>query len=588
MAPTRIRMILVGLAFATFVVGASAWVGDDAFITMRTVHNALEGHGLRFNVVERVQAFTHPLWMLVLLVSHAVVTDPWYAAAVPGFLTSVGALAWLLSTCRDERNLWLVVLGFTGSKALVDYATSGLENPLSHLLLLAMFLSVRRGGAGWTDLLRSTLIFALGLTNRLDALVLLGPLWLLHAGRSPRTIRHVGAVLVGMLPIVLWEVFALVYYGSLVPNTAYAKLGAQLPRGEVLAQGLRYVRHPFTNDPVTALGLLALPTLTFLRKQAEERALLVGGMLHVAYVVWVGGDFMAGRFLTPALFATLIVLALPELGPRTFVGAAVLLFGSSAVMPSSPFWSGRTYERQAPWAGIVDERGFYFSGASWMGSKNPGYDLPFAKRGRQARQAGRPLVTRAAAGYFGYFAGPDVHILDPLALTDPLLARLPARYDPNWRVGHYRRPVIPGYAPDEGRAPDDPALRPLHDRVARLSRGPLLDPGRWLDGLLLQMRPPVVRFDRFADAEPLQPGRFAVRKAGACMDLDGASPMSVQVDAPIHAVFTRDGEPVLPHRTSGAISTPAESVDRLCLFPGKRLRERQVQRGVLRVGTLPP
>ena len=44
----------------------SAWIQDDAFITLRTVDNFVEGYGLRWNPAERVQSYTHPLWMFLL------------------------------------------------------------------------------------------------------------------------------------------------------------------------------------------------------------------------------------------------------------------------------------------------------------------------------------------------------------------------------------------------------------------------------------------------------------------------------------------------------------------------------------------
>ena len=55
---------LCGIALTSFY---TAWLSDDCFFTLRTVANALAGHGLRWNVFERVQAYTHPLWLLTLL-----------------------------------------------------------------------------------------------------------------------------------------------------------------------------------------------------------------------------------------------------------------------------------------------------------------------------------------------------------------------------------------------------------------------------------------------------------------------------------------------------------------------------------------
>ena len=48
-------------ALAVFLLLAlrSAWVAEDAFITLRTVDNLSHGHGPTWNAGERVQAFTH-------------------------------------------------------------------------------------------------------------------------------------------------------------------------------------------------------------------------------------------------------------------------------------------------------------------------------------------------------------------------------------------------------------------------------------------------------------------------------------------------------------------------------------------------
>ena len=47
-----------------------AWLSDDSFITLRTIDNVWHGYGLRWNPIERVQTYTHPLWMLLLSLIH--------------------------------------------------------------------------------------------------------------------------------------------------------------------------------------------------------------------------------------------------------------------------------------------------------------------------------------------------------------------------------------------------------------------------------------------------------------------------------------------------------------------------------------
>jgi arabinofuranosyltransferase len=70
-----------------------AWLGDDAYITLRTVENWCSGHGLRWNLVDRVQTFTHPLWMLCLLLIKSAGAPLHSGAIVLGLLFSGSALA---------------------------------------------------------------------------------------------------------------------------------------------------------------------------------------------------------------------------------------------------------------------------------------------------------------------------------------------------------------------------------------------------------------------------------------------------------------------------------------------------------------
>src|SRR5262245_19642386 len=57
-------LLLIGLAV---VIVRCAWESDDAWITFRTVKNVWSGHGLTWNPDQRVQAYTHPLWMFVAM-----------------------------------------------------------------------------------------------------------------------------------------------------------------------------------------------------------------------------------------------------------------------------------------------------------------------------------------------------------------------------------------------------------------------------------------------------------------------------------------------------------------------------------------
>ena len=168
-----------------------------------------------------------------------------------------------------------------------------------------------------------------------------------------------------------------------------------IPRGEMLVQGVRYVQHAAMHDRVTVLALfLGVVPLVRLRHPPAV-AVGLGGLAYLAYVVWIGGDFMAGRFLTPPLFAAALGLAMLEPGPAIAAAGVLGMTLLGAASPYAPAWSGATYERIAAWEGIVDERGYYHRGAGLLASKRP-ISHAFAREGRQARKLGPHTEVRAA------------------------------------------------------------------------------------------------------------------------------------------------------------------------------------------------
>src|SRR5262249_49729235 len=77
-APSRdVSTLLLGIVFGVFVLVAirTAWICDDAYINFRTIDNFLHGYGLRWNVAERIQTFTDPLWLFLVTASVAVTRE---------------------------------------------------------------------------------------------------------------------------------------------------------------------------------------------------------------------------------------------------------------------------------------------------------------------------------------------------------------------------------------------------------------------------------------------------------------------------------------------------------------------------------
>ena len=301
--------LLVPSVIVLGLIVRSAWVAEDAYITLRTIDNWLGGDGLRWNVSERVQAYTHPLWMLALSAVYALLRDGFAAAALLGVFTSVAALLVLVRLARSTGHAFGALLLLAFSRSFIDFSTSGLENPLSHLLIATFCLCYAvRGDALW----RLSGLASLIALNRADAVLLIAPA-LAHAAYlslQQRGARRTALELAwGAIPLLVWEAFSLFYYGTLVPNTAFAKLNTGVSRSELLVQGAIYLRDALSWDPpvllIIALGL----GFAWNGRSSQLRWIGLGILLYLLYIVRIGGDFMVGRFLTVPLFAAACVIA---------------------------------------------------------------------------------------------------------------------------------------------------------------------------------------------------------------------------------------------------------------------------------------
>ena len=136
----RIVYLALGVFFALVLV-RNAWLGDDAFITLRVADNWIHGFGLRWNVADRVQVYTHPLWMLIVSLVYGVTREPYFSVIILSIVLSLGAYAVMLRLAFSSLSAVLATVILVLSKGFVDFTTSGLETPLTYLLL-ALLMSL--------------------------------------------------------------------------------------------------------------------------------------------------------------------------------------------------------------------------------------------------------------------------------------------------------------------------------------------------------------------------------------------------------------------------------------------------------------
>lgn len=223
----------IGLIFAGAVLARVAFfhltgfVADDAFITFRYADNLAHGLGFVYNAGERVLGTTTPLFTLILACLNIMgLNIPSAALAVS--LVCSGLTATVIYRfalhLRFTIMAWLPTVAYILWPRSLAVDTGGMETALFTLLITAAFYYQAK---------RLT-IYALALATlsaltRPEGFFVVAILLALNLYREPYRWRQY-LVVTGLL-LLPWLIFATIYFGSPIPNSAmakaalYAKLG---------------------------------------------------------------------------------------------------------------------------------------------------------------------------------------------------------------------------------------------------------------------------------------------------------------------------------------------------------------------------
>jgi arabinofuranosyltransferase len=482
----------------------NAWQGDDAFITWRTVDNIVNGYGMRWNAEERVQSYTSPLWMLVGLLCRLIFGEVYYSILFVSIALSLIIGLSLIKLARHYYSVGLVIIWMLiASNSFLDFTVSGLENPLSGILIVALTCSLFVSSIFFTALCTAMLMLC-----RPDAVLLALPALFLVLWIN-RQKKHILIFLIlGLAPVVLWEFFSLIYYGSLIPNTAWAKLNISIPRIELLNQGGAYLLNSITHDPITLSIIFTCSAIGWIVGDLRSKVLVIGAFLYVFYSIWIGGDFMSGRFLFMPFVQSISAAAI-AVREKKLSNPFLVPLCAGALFLYCFFWPNSTFNTLTADStvtiidskGIADERAYYSSTTgliynlanhkTFKDKKVPIPPYRGSLKGVEFQQSTychmnitySRLARQTEVGFLGYFAGPEKLILDTGALTDPFLARIP--YIPKkggWRIGHYWRDPPEGYMKTRYYGQNfisDSGFSAAYDDIRLVTRGELWTKKRW-------------------------------------------------------------------------------------------------------------
>lgn len=508
--PSRAVVVaqVVAITLLAFLLTRSIWIGDDAFVTLKTALNAVHGWGAGFNATEAVQGYTSPLWFLMWLFIEQTTQWSVFGILFLSLVFSVVALSIPLLSAVNIGSVIVVTSAILFSNALFDFASGGLENPLAYLLMGAVILLTRKTShASLGHFVLLGLAASAVILTRFDLVLMIFPigLWVFWSCRTQ--LRKLTALLVALLiPLVVWFVWSFSTYASILPNTYLAKTYVEIPRVEIVTQGILYLWVSLSEDPVTLLLLVSFLAFSFLSRETYMILWAVGVLAYVLYVVWVGGDYMAGRFLSVPVFVAIVLLVtrgrysnskLSNVGsatrhsrPSLIVGLLVSVLAltfltavgklpTSLDPPGAPRWDHSRTFGVADEVGSVAERGWTL--AALMESQlNPSAPknnwlaviaVSANEWPEKTDQIEYPVdIWGPDCAWIadGITLGPLTHQILDCPLTDRFLAELSFRPGTpfGWRPGHLVREVPGGYV-DAVRF-GDPSLVEDPDEAARL------------------------------------------------------------------------------------------------------------------------
>jgi len=314
---------------------------DDAFIIYAYARRFAEGRGLVLNAGEYVEGYTCFLWTVLLGGVYRLGFD--LADAAPVISAAFG-LAVLPLTYAGARALgargWVALIAPALLAAMPAYGYwggSGMETlPVTFLISLAVYLFARSPDTKFVPCL-----LALAVMTRPDSVIVVGVVALerfVHWRAGRPFWLWMGTFMTVFLPYYAWRY---AYYGYLLPNTFYVKVGSS---SRQIERGIRYLRAFLFDGGGLSLAVLACPALLWKRRPAIWS--LAGiCVLYAAYGIAVGGDFMGlHRLLVPSfpLWAILTSLSMewllkPARGPAirpvatVAIGAVLVMFSMSMV-----------------------------------------------------------------------------------------------------------------------------------------------------------------------------------------------------------------------------------------------------------------
>jgi arabinofuranosyltransferase len=422
--PHRFEWVVFVLSSAGVLAGLGWLLGaglvDDTYIFLRYAENIVQGAGAVFNTGERVDGFSSDAWTLLLAAVRLFTARMESAALALSVASALGVIVvvyYVLRRARvDAPDRWtsvVLALGLLSLPATVYWAFAGMEHPLFTLAVTATLASAMADDRHDMVSFRTAVLLVLAVVTRPEGVLLVAWVTVFSSFRHGAVDRHwfrfIALPIGGAVAAFgILSVAHLAYFGSMVPNTFYAKV---IPNTwDRLGGGAFYLqRSVVAHAPVLLLAVALYSVAWKLALVPAVPVAFLGGWIGLwsVYIEYAGGDhFGMFRFFLPVLPACVLLIGLlwgalrGHLRPVWTSGFPAIVAAAFVLSIVGGMWIDGYKARMEP-IGAQD----WGKAGRWIAENTPP----------------NTLVATNVIGAIGYFS--RRRIVDMAGLVDPVVAR---------------------------------------------------------------------------------------------------------------------------------------------------------------------
>jgi hypothetical protein len=308
LAVVRFGPALIVAAFYVAVVLHYAYTPDDTYIYLQYAKNLANGNGFSFNAGSPSYGVTGPLWVLLIAAGARAGLDPFLVAKTFDILFASLSIVLVytisVTIIRDRIFALFGSLVFASDAWFLRWSGTGMETSFAVVLVLLTVKYAYSGDyhiagfvAGLLTLVRPE-GFLLFVVVQLESFIVAFVL-----GRE-RNLFWIAAILYFVV-VVPWLSFSYIHFGTLIPNTEFAKSAVQWSFRDLLTTLFDSIVILCSTQPLLVLMLFA--GFPFVIRRGGIGTLVAKGMP----VLWIVGLVLAYAVLNVQVVSRYLVPLIP-------------------------------------------------------------------------------------------------------------------------------------------------------------------------------------------------------------------------------------------------------------------------------------